>query len=75
MARTLQDHLETQIADDERKQAENPDRFRGRDWCELNDEEEQVFEIDWQRFPRMLNAWHCYEAFKGIVNEGFPVLV
>src|SRR5271163_4878004 len=72
MPRTLKDHLQADIAESERKAAKNPDLYRGGDWWQLSDEEEEVFRIDRDRFPRMVTAWHCYEAFKGIVSEGFP---
>jgi hypothetical protein len=34
----------------------------------LTDEEQAVFAIRRERFPRMAATWHCYEAFKLIAH-------
>jgi len=64
--RTLKDQLEAEIADSAAKEAEKPGLHHGRDWWQLSDDEERVFAIDRQRFPRMMTTWHCYEGFKRI---------
>ena len=64
--RTLKDQLEFVIADMERQVAEDLDTLYGGDWCQLTDEEESVFRINPDRFPRMIMTWHCYEVFKRI---------
>jgi hypothetical protein len=64
--RTLKDQLETETADTERSAAEDSERYHGGDWWQLTDEEESVFVIDRDRFPRMMTVWSCYEAFKNI---------
>jgi hypothetical protein len=62
--RTLQDQLESEIADMERHATENPERYDGGDWGHLSDAEQSVFAIMRDRFPRMVMTWHCYEVFK-----------
>jgi len=62
--RTLEDQLESEIADTERRAAENPEHYDGGDWWQLSEFEEFVFAIDRERFPRMMMTWHCYDVFK-----------
>jgi hypothetical protein len=69
--RTLKDQLESKIADMDRSAAEDPERYNGSDWGQLSDDEEAVFAIDRERFPRMITTWHCYDAFKCIASDGF----
>jgi len=64
--RTLKDQLEYETAATERSAAEDSERYHGDDWWQLTDEEESVFDIDRERFPRMMTVWSCYEAFKNI---------
>jgi hypothetical protein len=64
--KTLKDQLAAEIADAE---ALDPARYRGGDWYHLTDEEEFVFDIDRDRFPRMVTTWSCYEAFKLIADH------
>ena len=64
--RTLKDQLESETADSERSAAEDSERYNGGDWWQLTDEEESIFVIDRERFPRMMTVWSCYEAFKNI---------
>jgi len=64
--RTLKDQLESETAATERSAAEDSERYHGGDWWQLTDEEESVFVIDRERFPRMITVWSCYEAFKNI---------
>jgi hypothetical protein len=63
---TLKDQLESETAATERSAAEDSERYHGGDWWQLTDEEESVFVIDRERFPRMMTVWSCYEAFKNI---------
>ena len=42
--------------------------YEGIDWDQLLPEEERVFAIDWERWPRMIAAWHCYEAFMDLLE-------
>jgi hypothetical protein len=56
--RTLKDQLESETADSE--------RYNGGNWWQLTDEEESIFIIDRERFPRMMTVWSCYESFKNI---------
>jgi hypothetical protein len=69
--RTLKDQLESEIARAERRAADAPRHYKGRDWFQLTDEEEAVFAIDRARFPRMIAVWECYQTFKGIEHGGF----
>jgi hypothetical protein len=62
--RTLKDQLEAVIADMERRIADDPDYSYGGDWQQLSEEEEYVFAIQRDRFPRMIMTWHCYDEFK-----------
>ncbi len=64
--RTLKDQLESETAATEWSAAEDSERYHGSDWWQLSDAEESVFEIDRERFPRMMTVWSCYEAFKNI---------
>jgi hypothetical protein len=64
--RTLKDQLESETANTERSSAEDSERYNGGDWWQLTDNEESVFDIDRERFPRMMTVWSCYEAFKNI---------
>lgn len=57
--------LEKLIAEYEAQPEEN---WRGRDWCELSDEEEAVFEIDRRRFPRILAVWVFYQCVLDILG-------
>jgi hypothetical protein len=60
--RSLKEQLAAEIAAAE---ALDPARYRGLDWYHLTDEEEFVFfDIDRDRFPRMVTVWSCYDAFK-----------
>jgi hypothetical protein len=56
-----------QIADSESKDIGD---FRGGDWWQLTDEEESVFAIDFERFPRMSAAWMMFEVFLDQVSPG-----
>lgn len=40
----------------------------GTDWWQVSEADLAVFEIDIPRWPRMILGYHCYEAFKGIVD-------
>lgn len=56
-----------EIADSESKMAADPASFEGYDWWQLSPEEEAVFAIDRERWPRMMTAWYAYEGFMNIV--------
>ncbi len=60
----FRDEVGAQIADAEKDAAE----YRGADWWQLTDEEEAVFEIDFERFPRMITALFCFQGFHDIVD-------
>ena len=62
--RTLKEQLEAEIADRERRCEEDSDYSCGGDWQQLSEEEESVFAIRRDRFPRMIMTWHCYDEFK-----------
>jgi len=64
--RTLKDQLEAEIAEGEAREAAELGHHDGRDWWQLTGVEEEAFQIDRERFPRMMMTWHCYEAFKRI---------
>lgn len=48
-------------------EAKGPDFFQGFDWNNLTEEEEWVFDIDRERFPRMVIALNAYEAVVGLI--------
>jgi hypothetical protein len=59
------------IAEWEAKAAEDPDcYFRGDDWFNLTPEEQWTFDIDPDRFPRMMAAVEAYEAMVGVFWHG-----
>jgi hypothetical protein len=62
---TLKEHIEAQVAEVETR---DPERLRGSDWYQLSDEEEFVFGIDRERFPRMLVALKLYRCLSGQVS-------
>ena len=62
MLSTLKEQLDAAIAAAEADA--DPDAYRGSDWWQLSDAEEAVFEIDRDRWPRMMTVFHCYEGFK-----------
>ena len=66
---TLKDQLASEIAKAEADAAANPDKFTGSDWWQLSDAEEAVFEIDRDRWPRLMMSYHCYEGFKLISDS------
>jgi hypothetical protein len=43
-------------------EGKGPDHFRGYDWFQLREDEEEVFAIKRNRFPRMVVAWYAYEV-------------
>jgi hypothetical protein len=45
-------------------------RREGRDWYQLTPAEQEVFDIQRERWPRMLAAWELYEDLIDIVDEG-----
>ena len=64
MPQTLKEQLDAALAAAEAKADADPDAYRGSDWWQLSDAEEAVFEIDPDRWPRMMTVFHCYEGFK-----------
>jgi hypothetical protein len=38
------------------------------DWWHLSDQEQSVFAIIRDRFPRMIMTWHCYDVFKLVAS-------
>jgi hypothetical protein len=48
--------------------SEDPARYLGTDWWQLSPAEEEVFQIDRERFPVMACALYAYETFKDIVQ-------
>jgi hypothetical protein len=66
---TLKEQLEAEIADSEHKEAMDRGFHNGDDWWQLNDAEEMVFDIERDRFPRMMMTWHCYEGFKLLTDS------
>jgi hypothetical protein len=69
MPQTLKEQLDAAIADAEGKAEADPDAYRGSDWWQLSDAEEAVFEIDRDRWPRMMTVFHCYEGFKRMTDS------
>ncbi len=69
MPQTLKEQLDTAIAEAETKADADPDSYRGSDWWQISDAEQAVFEIDRDRWPRMMNVFYCYEAFKRIADS------
>lgn len=69
MPQTLKEQLDAGIAAAEAKADADPDAYRGSDWWQLSDAEEAVFEIDPDRWPRMMTISHCYEGFKRIADS------
>ena len=68
--RPLHRAMRIEIAEMEELDRRKPDHFRGGDWCELQEEEEAVFEIDRDRWPAMVVAYEGYEIFKGLRDSG-----
>jgi hypothetical protein len=60
----FREQVAAKIADVETKDIAT---YRGLDWWQLTPEEESVFEIDFERFPRSITAFMMFEAFHGIV--------
>lgn len=46
-----------------------PDGSTGGNWFELSEAEEEIFQIDRDRFPRMVTTYECYEALKGLSGD------
>jgi hypothetical protein len=67
--RTLKDQLEAEIAESEAKEKAKPGFHDGSDWWQLTEAEQEVFEIDRERFPRMIMTWHCYDGFKRMADS------
>jgi hypothetical protein len=61
----MKDRIEQQVAELE---AKGPDHFQGDDWFQLSEEEEWVFDIDRDRWPRMVAAMTGYEVLVEIVD-------
>ncbi len=57
------------LAESEATYKTDPDRYEGPDWWQLSEEEKEVFAIRRDRWPRMMEAWVAYEAFKKITTE------
>jgi hypothetical protein len=51
-----------------RDQAATFKNWRGRDWWELSEEEEYVFDIKADRFPLMITTLEAYEVLIGMVD-------
>ena len=69
MPQTLKEQLDAAIADAEARAEADRDSYRGFDWWQLSDAEEVVFEIDRDRWPRMMTVFHCYEGFKQMADS------
>jgi hypothetical protein len=61
---TLKDQLEAEIANLQARFTARPESDEGPDWWQLSEAEEEVFQIDGSRFPRMVMTYECYQAFK-----------
>jgi hypothetical protein len=61
---TLKAQLEARIA--EMEKGGTP--YIGSDWWQYTEADQAVFEIEPERWPRMMMTWHCYEAFKRIAD-------
>ncbi len=59
----FKEHVAALIADAEKDSAD----YRGEDWWQLTPEEESVFEIEFDRFPRLITAFMAFQSFHDIV--------
>lgn len=67
---SLKGQLEEQITWHHAQEGIDPGHMiGGNDWFQLSPEEEHTFQIDRARFPRMIMAVSCYEAFKGMADD------
>jgi hypothetical protein len=62
---TIQERLHALCAE---ATARGADSYRGNDWCELNEAEEEIFAIPRERFPVLVVAWQAYQAFCGVID-------
>jgi hypothetical protein len=61
---TFKEEAALKIVDAEKTAA----RYRGYDWWQLSDEEESIFNIDFERFPRIITALFLFECFHRIAD-------
>ncbi len=61
---SFKDEVAAKIAEAEKNAAD----YRGYDWWQLTDEEQWVFDIDFERFPRMITALFLFEGFHGMAD-------
>jgi hypothetical protein len=66
----LRDALATAIGHAQRTYQKHPERFDGDDWWQLSAAEIVVFDIDPERWPRLMTAWHWYEGFSDMASGG-----
>lgn len=62
--------LAAAIGQSEKSYLSDPERYDGDDWWQLSAAEVEVFEIDPDRWPRLMTAWHWYEGFSGTASAG-----
>jgi hypothetical protein len=62
--------IEADIADSEAKLRANAKFYHGADWWHLSEEEEHVFGIVRDRWPRLMTVWMAYEVVIGLADYG-----
>ena len=68
---TLKEQFESEVARAEARRAKDKHYYIGDDWWHYTLSDEKVFVIHADRWPRMMVAWDCYQAFKDIAGEGW----
>lgn len=65
---TIRDQIQTHVADAEKQYRKNPKDYSGFDWWQLSKEEELVFMIDPERWPRMMVALTTYDVLLDVTG-------
>lgn len=62
---TLKAELAAKIAAAERQDVADPDHYRGEDWWQLSEAEQDVFDLQPAQWPRLILTFYCFQAFTG----------
>lgn len=66
----LKDDIEASVRAAEGEMRADPEGWTGGDWWQLLPQEEDVFGIERERWPRMMLAWFFFEVFHKLVDVG-----